>query len=246
MTARNRCILLYNNELHRSKTTFLGHQWGTHGKWPDACVTLLDPGRNADGREKLLRSIGYGRVDEEALYRSLDKTVTLVAEEEIETDQHHFFRVPVPESWWRGGQRWRSVRIALAYTPEVRTTRLDYRATKIRFSFVNAHTLGDVTTAFRRNREEGMGERQPNRWISSEKRNGGTLQVSEWRFGRRPEREGLFVVVTRQDASWSQVSDRPEGYALAVVLDDRERAEANLYAEVRALLQARARVRVEL
>ena len=233
-------------ELPGSSPHLLRALLGTHATWPQACVGLLNPHGNAQGRDKLLRAVGYGRVDEEALYQSLSRTVTLVAEERIDTDQHHFFRVPVPDTWWRGGRRWRAVRVALAYAPEARTTRLDYRATRLRFSLVNSNTFADVTAAFRRDREDGMEERQSNRRISSDKRNGGTLQVSEWRFGRRPKRGNLCVVVTRQDAPWSPVSDQPESYGLAIVLDDRECAEATLYAEVRAELQARARVRIKV
>ena len=233
-------------ELPGASPNLLRALLGTHAKWPEACVALLDPHKNVGGRRRVLRAVGYGRVDDDALYRSLDRTVTLVTEEAIEVDRHHFFHVPVPENWWRGRRRSRLVRIGLAYTPEIRTTRLDYRATRIRFSFVNADTLDEVTAAFRRNREDGMGERQSNRWINSEQRNGGTLQVSQWRFARRLKRSGIFVVVTRQDAPWSPVSDRPESYALSVVLDDRESVEANLYAEVRAVLQARARVRIQV
>lgn len=233
-------------ELAGASPNLLRALLGVHAAWPDACVELLDPHRNADGKDKLLRATGYGRIEEGALYQSLDRIVTLVAEETIDADRHHFFRVPVPGGWWRGGRRWRRVRVALAYAPESRTTRLDYRATKMRFYFVNADNLDDVTAAFRRNREDGMEERQSNRRISGDKRNGGTLQVSEWRFGQRPQRGGLFVVVTRQDAAWSRVSDQPESYALAIVLDDRQRAEADLYAEVRAELQARARVRIQV
>ena len=91
-----------------------------------------------------------------------------------------------------------------------------------------------------------MAERGDNRWISGEKRSGGTLQVSRWRFGGPPQRRGLFVAVTRQDAPWCRVADRPEGYAMAVVLDDRGRADANLYAEVRGVLQARVGLRIRL
>jgi hypothetical protein len=136
--------------------------------------------------------------------------------------------------------------VALAHAPEVRTTRLEYRATKVRFSFVNAETLDEVSAAFRRNRDDGMPERAANRWISSDQRNGGTLQVSRWHFRGPIDRNHLFVVVTRQDSPWSTVTDQPENYALAIVLDDRHRADVNLYAEVRATLQARARARVQL
>ena len=233
-------------ELPDASPNLLRALLGAHARWPEACVALLDPNNNARGQEKLLQAIGYGRVDEEALYRSLDRIVTLIAEEDINVDRHHFFQIPLPDSWWIGGQRLRSVRVALAYAPETRTTRLDYRATKVRFWLVSADTLDDVTAAFRRNRANGMPERSGNRWISSDKRSGGTLQVSEWVFRGRVQRNRLFIVVSRQDLPWSSVSDQPESYALSVVLSDRERVNANLYAELRAVLQARARVRLQV
>ncbi|MGH9160320.1 MAG: S8 family serine peptidase [Vicinamibacteraceae bacterium] len=235
-------------ELPDASPNLLRALLGAHASWPDACAELLDQHRNQEGRVRLLRAIGYGRIREEALYRSLDHTVTLVAEETIEADRHHFFEIPVPAAWWDGDRRRRVVSVALAYAPEVRTTRLDYRATRIRFSFVNANGLDDVTAAFRRDPENGIAERSTNRWISSDKRSCGTLQVSRWRFGDSITRNRLFVVVTRQDAPWSPVADQAESYALCVVLEDREKAEAEarLYAEVRAVLQARARVRIKV
>jgi hypothetical protein len=39
------------------------------------------------------------------------------------------------------------------------------------------------------------------------------------------------------------VRDQPEKYALCVTIADRERADARLHTEVRAVLQARARLR---
>jgi hypothetical protein len=217
-----------------------------HAKWPTASEQLLNSTNTAQGKARLLRAIGYGRIDDRALYESLERTVTLIAEEDIEGDRHHFFEVPVPPAWWEGARRDRTVTVALAYSPEVRTTRIDYRATRLRFSLVNANTADDVLAAFRRNRVDGMPERSSNRWLSGDQRNGGTLQVSRWTFRGAVQQRRLFVVVTRQDAPWSTVSDQPESYGLAVVLDDRENATINLYAEIRALLQARARARLQV
>ena len=219
---------------------------GAHAKWPQASINLLNPHDNADGRERLLRAVGYGRVDDEALYQSLDRRVTLITDERIEADRHHFFEVPVPASWWDRARRERTVTVALAHAPEVRTTRLEYRATKIRFSFVNADTLDEVSAAFRRNRDDGMPERSSNRLISSDQRNAGTLQVSRWHFRGPINRNRLFVVVTRQDSPWSTVTDQAESYGLVIVLDDRHHAEVNLYGEVRAMLQARVRARLQV
>lgn len=220
---------------------------GAHARWPKACEALLNPRNNAEGRDKLLQLVGYGRVDDAALYRSLDHTVTLLAQERIGNDQHHFFELPLPDSFWANGRRTREITVSLAYSPEVRTTRLDYRRAKLWFNLVVASNLDEVAQAFRRNRVEGMGERANGRWLPNDSRKNGTLQVSRWTFRQAPSRgnKKVFVVVTRQDSAWSQDEHRAEGepYALAVVLADREQADAQLYAQVRATLQARAQAR---
>lgn len=222
---------------------------GAHARWPPACETLLNPGGNKNDRKKLLHLVGYGRVDDSALFRSLDHTITLLAEEQIGNNQHHFFELPLPDSFWASGRRAREVTVALAYSPDVRTTRLDYRMSKLWFTLVTAGNLTQVTEAFRRNREQHIKERDTNRWLNNDMRKGGTLQVSRWTF-KRPIAAGdkVFVIVTRQDSPWSTGRDNQEPYALTTVFADREQGNANLYAEVRTLLeariQARARARV--
>ncbi|EAT14707.1 S8 family peptidase [Desulfuromonas acetoxidans] len=217
---------------------------GAHARWPQPCVDLINPRDNSVGRDKLLRLIGYGQVDETALYRSLNDTVTLLAEEHIDNDRHHFFELPMPESFWSRGRREREITVALAYSPVVRTTRLDYRSSKLWFTLVAASSLEEVTRAFRRNREEGMGERSNNRWLPNDTRKTGTLQVSRWKF-IQPLSNGnkIFVVVTRQDSPWSLERDAQEPYSLAITLADRENAEAELYVQARDALQSRVQTR---
>ena len=136
----------------------------------------------------------------------------------------------------------REVSVALAYSPVVRTTRLDYRMTKLKFSLVVASDLDEVAAAFQRNRDQGMPERGTNRWLSGEARQAGTLQVSRWTFQQRP-RGQVYVVVTRQDATWSNVGDDPEPYALCVSIADRTNAQSRLYVQVQALIRARVEQR---
>jgi hypothetical protein len=193
--------------------------------------------------------VGYGQVNDAALYRSLDDAVTLLAEEQIANNQHHIFELPTSENFWQGSRRTREVSVALAYSPEVRTTRLDYRKSKLSFSLVTAESLDEVEQGFQRNRAEGMGERGTNRWLSNLDRKDGTLQVSRWTFKQAlANQQKVFVVVTRQDSAWAMDDGALEPYALALVLTDRENASALLYAQVNAELQlrsqARARVRV--
>ena len=220
---------------------------GAHADWPAPAVPLLNPDDNAQGREALTRLVGYGCINDSALEQSLDNVVSLICEEQIGNDRCQFYAVPIPEELWDGGRRTREITVALAYSPVVRTTRLDYRMTKLKFNLVVADDLDQVTAAFQRGRDQGLPERGTNRWLSGDARQGGTLQVSRWRFLQRPQGQ-VYVVVTRQDTGWSTVGDELEPYALCVSIADRTNAQSHLYAHVQAILRARidqrARVRV--
>ena len=150
----------------------------------------------------------------------------------------------IPACFWSAGRRQREITVTLAYSPDIRTTRLDYRMSKLWYTLVKASDLDEVESAFKKNRDEGMGEIGLNRWLSNKDRKAGTLQVSRWEF-KAPPRNGekIYAVVTRQDTPWGTVADGEEPYALVAILADRENAQANLYAEVRTQLEARAQVR---
>lgn len=235
-------------ELPDASNNLLRAVLGAHADWPAASRQLLNPGDNADGRDKLARLVGYGHIDDAALLKSLDNAVSLVVEETIANDQCQFYAIPIPDELWAGGRRQREVSVALAYSPAVRTTRLDYRMTRLKFSLVVAAELDAVSRAFERNREEGIPERNTSRWLSGEARQAGTLQVSRWTFRQRPQQGQLFVVVTRQDAPWSTVTDELEPYSLCVSIKDQTNAESRLYTQVQAVLrnriEQRARARV--
>ena len=233
-------------ELPTASSQLLRALMGAHARWPSACEPLLNASNTPAGRDQLLRAVGYGRVSQSALYRSLDDTVTLIAEDKIENNRHHFFELPLPQTFWSRGRRSREISVALAYSPEVKTTRMDYRRAKLWFHLTLARDLDQVTKAYRRNREEGMGERSTGRWLSNKARKNGTLQVSRWCFKDPPKaEEKVVVVITRQDSAWStpENQQQPEPYALAVVLADREQAGVQLYIQVSALLQARLQQR---
>jgi hypothetical protein len=239
----NRAVRLLG-ELPDASADLVRALLAAHARWPQPCVELLNPTGTAEGKSRLLQLVGYGRIDEDALYRSVDQSVSLLAEDRIANNKCHFYELPIPPDFWSAGRRQREITIGLAYSPDVRTTRLDYRVSKLWFTLVTAATLDEVEHAFQRNREEGMGERTNNRWITNNERRPGTLQASRW-FFRQPLRnhEHVFVVVTRQDAAWGNLADEQEPYALVAVLGDRENVTVNLYAQVRAQLEARARAR---
>ena len=221
-----------------------------HAKTPDACEHLF-----AGNGESLRDVTGYGLVDRSALYRSLDDCVTLWAEESIGDRKHHFYEIPIPNEFWSGGTRTREITVSLAYRPDVRTTRIDYRAGRISFKFVQAQSLDEVAKRFDaavdKDTTEDIGERSSGRMIPEMTRSRGTLQASTWRFTRPStsvRESSWFVVVTRNDPVWGRnLSSEKESYALTVTLADRLAGRllgSSLYLQARARIEARTRARL--
>ena len=222
-----------------------------HARTPQACRDLFD------GNKEILRNVtGYGRINRSALYRSAEDCVTLWAAESIPNRRHHFFEVPVPGAFWDDQRRVREVTVALAYRPPVRTTRVDYRAAKISFKFVQAESLDEVAGWFNAAVDAGgldrIPERATARSLSERARSKGTVQAATWRF-TQPSQEiresRWFVVVTRYDPPWGQhLCLETEPYALAVTLDDRFtprlQIAPSLYAQMQVRLRERVRARV--
>ena len=217
-----------------------------HARTPSPCVDLF-----ADDDEIVRKVTGYGLVDRSALYRSLEDCVTLWAEESIANRRHHFYEIPVPVDFWDGGRRVRKLTVALAYRPNTRTTRIDYRASAVSFKLVNANALDEVARWFNAAVDQyaaaRITERAAGRSVPETVRSRGTVQASTWRFtqpSRAMRESSWFVVVTRNDPPWGQnLSSERESYALTVTLADRLAQQPRLYSRIDAQLRARARVR---
>lgn len=196
---------------------------------------------------------GYGQVSESDLFRSSDHCVVLVCEEVIEKDSCQFYELPLPASYLRKAKGTRELSISLAYSPAVRTTRMEYLATQISYRLVKGDSLETVQKSFNREKQKEAEARNddatPNREISAQLRSRGTVQSSRWTFKQRSPNEKWFVVVTRQDRDWNHpdVSDQ-EPYALVVTVADRDNEDAQLYVEIQAAIalqvQAREQERV--
>ncbi|RLA43173.1 MAG: peptidase S8 [Gammaproteobacteria bacterium] len=247
------------NEYPQASANILRAMLVNHANLPDQCVTAFDEGwrtnyKEAKGtkhRELPCEVAGYGKVDEEALYRSSDNVVVLMAEESIENNAHQFFELPLPESYLRSERSLREVRVTLAYTPPVRTTRLDYIATKISYKLVKATSLVDVEQRFNHDTQQetaSMKDHAGGRTITADTRSRGTVQSSVWQFKRGNPEQKWFVVVTRQDKDWGGLSPclDLEPYALVVTVADQENQQAQLYNEIQLRIQAQARIRARI
>lgn len=214
---------------------------------PPPCQDMINQNK------ELRRVCGYGKLDERALFRSLEIAVTLKAEGAIENKKHHFYEIPIPPEFANGGKRrLREIAAALAYTPPVRSTRMKYRATRIDFSLVTGRDLDYVTTMFNKATQQDDYEKIPEfktGLIGKQARSKGTNQADFWRFlqfnaDSKLRNQKLFVVVTRNDFPWGEsLCSYEENYSLLVSMRDWENESAQLYTQIKAQLETKLRLR---
>lgn len=236
------------NHLPATSANLLRALLVAHAQWPQPTVNLF---RSANGKldvATLTKLIGYGQLRQDGLFESLDNAVTLYAEDTLANDHHHFYELPLPPDLWTRGNRARLISVALAHSSDVRTTRIDYRATQMSFRLVKGDDLAAVSAWYRRTRAENAvdaSEYTRGRAITAQMRDKGTVQCAAWQFtAARNADFKLFLVVTRHDANWSDVKATPEPYGIAVTIQDRENATGRLYEQIRQQLQQREHVRL--
>lgn len=199
------------------------------------------------GEEKdVLKVVGYGRPRADASLYSTESCVTLVAEERIEVDQHHFYELPLPDDLFAGGRRERRITVALAHTPSVRRTRLEYKEAALEFRIVRAANMGEVAKAYRRLKKGEKEDPIPEQGFfpGPRLRAGGTVQCGAriHKVTSSLRSQPYFIVVTHKPPDWSHDAGA-EPYALVAAIEDRSGAEVRLYSQVREILRARARAR---
>ena len=161
----------------------------------------------------------------------------------------------IPDDFTSNGRRMREISVSLAYTPVVRSTRINYRATRMEFRLVPADSLDYVTTMFNRatsNEQYESISELPGGTIGAKARGKGTLQADVWKFQMMNKssllrRKKLFLVVTRNDYAWgSTLTAAGEKYSVIVNIRDRQNAEARLYTKIQQRLQVGIRERARV
>lgn len=148
---------------------------------PNASTELM-----GSDEEMLSRTVGYGMVDSSGLYRSTEEQVLLIGEGAISDDRNHFYEIPIPDSLYNSGKksRRREIAISLAYCPAVKTTRLDYKASRLYFRLIEAASLEDATGACDKATREAIDsikELDCNKVAyGATKRSYGTVQSATW------------------------------------------------------------------
>ncbi len=180
--------------------------------------------------------MGYGKPDWESAIYSSERRVSLVAEDTIGEDQHQYYEIPIPGDFFGPPvRRQRRISVALAHTPLVRRTRIEYKGSTINFKVVKAKNIDQVMRIFRRTKKDDREDNLPeyNKFqTGGTSRGKGTAQASTWQIERIDARwngNRLFVVVTRKVPPWAAGFVENERYALVMVVEDQNLATARRY-----------------
>lgn len=221
----------------------------THAALPDSSAKIFD---DIDSVRKIL---GYGNVDARALLKSLEDEVTLIAEGHIENKRHHFYELLLPDDFILSGKRIREITVSLAHTPPVRSTRVNYKATRLDYRLIAAIDLEHAVKMFNKATSKEDHKNIPElsgASVSWQLRSKGSVQSATWQFkvlssNSKLRTQKLFVVVTRNDYPWGElVTKTAEEYSLVVCLRDRENQQAKLYTQIQNRLKQRQRARARI
>lgn len=209
------------------------------------------PGSTMDlslGDSDVRRLVGYGQPSIERACDSSERRVTLLAEATIGENQTQFFEVPLVASFMNGGTRERSITVALAHCPAVRSTRIEYRASRFAFRLVGASSLSELKAIFKKTSKADRLDllKEVRRAVPNQTtRSAGTVQCSRYEIKRLSAlaNQHLYLVVTRTVPKWAEGIVENEAYAAVVTIEDREAAAATLYTEVQAAVRLRERQR---
>jgi Subtilase family len=208
---------------------------------PIAAPHGLDPG-------ELRRVVGHGRPSARRALDSERRHVAMTFEGTIEPDTVAIHPVPIPLEFARGGSA-RRITVALAFDPEVRRTRRDYLAGRMKLDVVRAMSIDEVEEIWRRQPTEGdaridlpKDRRRLTLEPGSQDSGNSTLQVRTFRTRQLDvdDNDTYYVVISHLASSWLKAEQR---YALVVALEDEEREDIDLYALLQARIPARVRVR---
>jgi hypothetical protein len=197
------------------------------------------------------RCLGYGVAQADRALSSDDTRVVLFADrQELDLDQVALYAVPLPAEFRQTRGR-RFIRVALAFDPPTRHTRLEYLGTRMSFHLLRGLSPEEILEHYRR-REDGT--RHPDIPASAkckmepgvEARETSTLQCATFtQSANRDEYGDTFYVAAFAQRRWAGDDVVRQRFALAVELThDRcqvlhQRCTA-LNAELRVRLDVRA------
>ncbi|MCL2594761.1 MAG: S8 family peptidase [Promicromonosporaceae bacterium] len=204
----------------------------------------------------------YGEPSADRILESHAHRVIMYFEGEIPPNSTTVHTFPVPEEFATGARSQR-IRAALAFDPPVRRSRREYLACDMAFDVVRNMTYDEVAEAYRRQptQEElavdptlakvdlpGPRFRITMRPTTTDLAANTLICRTGQRMAWSPDDEGYHVIVTHTPRPWAKTKadSAPQSYALAVELALDEEVDIDLYALVKAQLQAEAHADIRL
>ncbi|MCH1962990.1 Subtilase family protein [Clostridium perfringens] len=180
-----------------------------------------------------LNTFGYGYPKKELCLDSLENRVALIADvtgdDAIEQEKVHIYEIPLPEKF-RQAKGQKRVIVSLAYNPEVRKTRLDYKGSNLIFRLVKGQTQESVINGVTKV-EKSETIKIDNKYFCdidfvSEIRKG-TLQKGVFKFNQDNNFTDNLYLVVESLKGWSK---QKQNYSVVVVLESDD--DIKIYEEV--------------
>jgi hypothetical protein len=205
-----------------------GCAWGEIGDFLDRHYPPLDKWQRR--RQTVTRFLGYGQPNADRVIRGDLNRITLMADDQIKSEQRHNYRLPIPTSMINTRDV-RRIIMTLAWTTPVTNRSIDYR--------------GVILQLFDSNRKSAFWEgvkrreiKQPNSTTASK----GTL-IHAVLEGKKlvTNDQGELIVCVQAAPTRKEFAEVEVPYALAISIEMAQTLKSRLYAEVSAEIRARAR-----
>ncbi len=198
---------------------------GLSASLPEEAVQCLQPGYQRGHRLKpeVRHCLGYGVPDVARALASDDPRVILLADrQELDLDEVALYAVPLPAEF-RRTQGPRTIRVALAYDPPVRHTRLEYLGVRMSFHLLRGRSPEEIFEHFRR-RDDGT--RHPDMPGAKctlepgfEAREASTLQCATFAQARNSDHYGdTYYLAVFTHRRWAGDDIARQRFAVAVEL----------------------------
>lgn len=215
---------------------------------------LLDP----EGKEtwEKLRLVGYGKINSDHALASSLNSVSLLAEDEIDLEGLHVYRIEIPPSFVSGKGK-RGLSVSLAFDPPVRSSRKEYLSNTLKIEILKGLTTSEIG-ALKARQESADAElplpasKKLDLVPSASRVMWSTLQVRHKVWSRVPkfpvnenDNQVIHLLVTSQ--SRFEAGTTKQGYALSAKFWHSD-AQIDLYSEIKTRIRARQvqRIRPDL
>ncbi|MBY4110005.1 S8 family peptidase [Rhodococcus fascians] len=231
--------------------------------YPDATANLIrallasgsvhtNPAAVLSEPHKRSRIYGHGLPTTPSATTSDAHRVTMTFDGSLPVDTVQIHPIPVPDDFRSGSKRDRSITVALAFDPPVRRQRREYLAGTMKFEVYRDVDPDELALILQRQDPD-----DPSDPISDRRKlnfqpgvttfTHSTLQLRNW-VGKQSfpnDADTFYIAVTHKAQTWARNSEYDrQDYALAVTLEDRDLATANLHQILRSRLRLPTRVRL--